>query len=134
MFIAELFYGSISVAHAYIEALSKYLAEFHGIRVGKSTEERCRRLEKQKILSSGSLAAALAVFSDRNDYHHLNRDVPQQYQTLETRAEQCVNHLHTIESEVFAYTMADGKIIVQEPRYWPPVGDGLSQVYLRQLW
>ena len=134
MYIAGLFYGSISVAQAYVEALSKYLAEFHGIRVGKDTEERCRRLEKQKVLSSASVLAALAVFSDRNNYHHLNREVHQEYEKLESRAEECVNHLHTIESEVFAYTVSDGKIIPKEPRYWPPFGDGLSQVYLRQLW
>ena len=134
MFIAGFFYGCITVAQAYIEALSKYLAEFHGLRVGKDTEERCRRLHKAGVISADALAAALSVFSDRNDYHHLNKDVEQEYQKLSERAEECVNHLHTLESEVFAYTMGEGKVIVKEPKYWPPGGDGLIQGYLRQLW
>jgi hypothetical protein len=134
MYIAGSFYGAISVAQAYIEALTKYLAEFHQIRVGKDVEERCRRLQKAKIISGESLEAALAVFSDRNDYHHLNRDVEQEFQKLEQRAEECLNHLHSIESDVFAYSLAQGKIVVKNQKYWPPGEKGLTLVNLRQLW
>lgn len=134
MYIAGSFYGAITVAQAYVEALSRYLAEFYQIRVGKDVEERCRRIHKAGIIADASLEAALAVFSDRNDYHHLNKDVERELQRLETRAEECLNHLHTIESDVFAYTHADGKIVVKNLKNWPPGENGLTQVNLRQLW
>lgn len=135
MFVAGFFYGAVSVAQAYVEALSRYLALQHTIRVGKDTEERCRRLNSDGIISINSLNAALAVFRDRNDFHHLNRDVEQDNAKLEALAEDCINQLHTIESEIFAWTIGEkGKIIVRTPDYWPSEEAGTVQVNLRQLW
>jgi hypothetical protein len=91
-------------------------------------------LQKQAIITGESLDAALAVFSDRNDYHHLNKEVEQEFEKLEQRAEECLNHLHTIESDVFAYSLGEGKIIVKNQKYWPPGENGLTLVNLRQLW
>ncbi len=135
MFVAGFFYGAISVAQAYVEALSKYLAQFHNVRVPKDTEERCRRLRRKNKISDSALAAALSVLNDRNDFHHLNKNVEQDYQKLEARAEECINHLHTIESEVFAYSLGKkAAIVLKEARYWPSSGPGLAQVSPRQLW
>ena len=134
MFVAGFFYGTISVAQAYVEALSKFLAEYHKVRVSKDTEERCKRLRRKRFISEGALAAALSVLSDRNDFHHLNKIVEQDYEKLESRAEECVNHLHTIESEVFAYSLGDkGDIVLKQPGYWPPGSSGLAPVNLRQI-
>ena len=44
MYIAGFFYGAISVAQAYVEALSRFLAEHHSVRVGNDVPERCQRL------------------------------------------------------------------------------------------
>lgn len=136
MYIAGYFYGAISVAQAYIEALSKFLAEHHYVRLAKDTEERCRRLHKKGFLSQTALEAALAVLDRRNDFHHLNRDVPQEYDQLQLRAEQCINHLHTIESEVYAYSFSNqpGNVALKNPEYWPSHEAGMAQVPLRQLW
>lgn len=137
MYIAGFFYGAISVAQAYVEALSRFLAEHHGVRVSKDVEERLRRLYRQGLLSDRALDAAVAILIGRNDFHHLNKDVPQEYQQLETCAEQCINHLHTIESDVFAYSFSDdepGKLVLKKPEYWPPGDPGLARISLRQLW
>jgi hypothetical protein len=136
MYIAGFFYGAISVAQAYIEALSRFLAEHHRVRVSNDVEERCRRLHREGFLSDKALDAAVAILNDRNDFHHLNRQVPQDYQQLEARAGDCINHLHTIESEVFAYSIGEepGKVSLKRPEYWPSGGPGLTQVNLRQLW
>ena len=82
------------------------------------------------------LDAAVAILEGRNDVHHLNKQVPRGYQDLETRAEQCVNHVHMIEAEVFAYYFCDepGKLALKKPEYWPSDGPGLAQVSIRQLW
>jgi len=135
MYIAGYFYGAISVAQAYIEALSRFLAEHHGLRLGKDTLERCRRLHREKVLSDQALNAAVAIFDGRNDFHHLNKEVPQEYRKLEARALESMNHLHTIESEIFAYSVGDepGKVTLMRPEYWPFVDPELVQVNLRHL-
>lgn len=135
MYVAGYFYGAISVAQAYIEALSRFLAEHHHLRVPKGAEERCRRLHRERILSAQALDAAVAIFGGRDDFHHLNKQVPQEYRQLEARALECMNYLHAIESEVFAYSIGDepGKVTLGRPEYWPSAGPGLVQVNLRQL-
>ena len=135
MYIAGFFYGAISVAQAYVEALSKFLAEHHRIPARKDSEQRCRRLQKSGFLSKAAMKAAVAVLDSRNAFHHLNRDVPQQYNELQARAEQCINHLHTIESEVFAYSIeVPGEMTFHKPEYWLFAGPGLAQGRIRQLW
>ncbi len=136
MYIAGFFYGAISIAQAYVEALTRYLAEHHHTRIPNDPSKRCRYLHREKLLSQESLNAALAIMSDRNDFHHLNKSVEQEYEKLEARAADCINHLHTIESEVFTYTFGPepGKVSLKKPDYWPSGGPGLAQVNLRQLW
>ena len=134
MYIAGFFYGAISVAQAYVEGLSRFLAEHHGVRVAKDVEERLRRLYRQGLLSAQALDAAVSILNGRNDFHHLNKDVPQDYQQLETRSEECINCLHKIESEVFAHSFSAGKLVPKKPEYWPSNGPRLTRVGLRQLW
>jgi hypothetical protein len=134
MYVAGFFYGAISVAQAYIEAMSRYIAGHHNIKISKDTRKRCRRLNTEGIISDAALAAALAILDDRNDFHHLNKDVEQDYQKLESRTEECINHIHTIESEVFAYTFGDNAVLVKQPTYWPSNAPGLAAVHIRQLW
>lgn len=134
MYVEGLFYGAISISQAYVEALSRYLLEHHSLRVLKSVDERCQRLHGKKIISTPTRDAALAVFSDRNDFHHLNRAIMQDFAKLEARALACVNHLHTIESDVFAFSMIEaGKVTLKNPEYWPSPSDGLVQVNIRHL-
>jgi hypothetical protein len=136
MYMAGFFYGAISVAQAYVEALSRFLAEHHRVRMSNDVEGRLRRLHREGLLSDQALDAAVAVLSERNDFHHLNKEVLQEYQRLETRAEECINCLHKIESEVFAYSFSDepGKLALKKPEYWPSDRPGLARVGIRQLW
>ena len=137
MYIAGFFYGAISVSQAYVEALSKYLAEFHAIRIGKDAAERCRRLQSGGVISTEALNAAINILNDRNDFHHLNKDVERDYLALEARAAECVNLIHLLESEVFAFSIAadnPGQFVLAKPEYWPSQTPGQTQVHLRQLW
>jgi len=134
MYVDGLFYGAISVSQAYVEALSRYLSEHHHLNVLKSVEERCQLLHRKKIISAAACDSALTIFSDRNDFHHLNRDVVQDFVKLEERALACVNHLHTIEADVFAFSVVEaGRVTPKNPDYWPSGGDGLILVNLRHL-
>jgi hypothetical protein len=137
MYIAGFFYGAISVTQAYVEALSKYLAEQHKIKVRKDVVERCRRLRDRDVLSAPAFDAATKILNDRNDFHHLNKDVEQDFRKLEERAAECINLLHSLESEVFAYSYTaetPGQVVLSKPEYWPSPAPGQAHVHLRQLW
>ncbi len=137
MYIAGFFYGAISMTQAYVDALSKYLVEHHKIRVGKDIAERCRRLRDRDVLSDPAFVAATKILNDRNDFHHLNKDIEQDFRKLEERAAECINLLHLLESEVFAYSFAaetPGQVVLSKPEYWPSPAHGLTHIHLRQLW
>ena len=136
MFVAGYFYGAVSAAQASVEALSLFLRDLYGIRgAPKDSEVRWEKLHHEKIVSKNALEAAQSILSDRNGYHHLNRSLEQNFQNLEARAEECVNHLHTIESEVFAFSITvPGQITPKHPERWIDAGNGLTSVYLRQGW
>jgi hypothetical protein len=134
MYMDGYFYGAISVCQAYIEALTRFLAEHHKIRVLKDVETRCRRLREAQIISKSALDAALSIMENRNDFHHLNREVPADYEALLVRAESCINNLHIIESEVFAYNFEPpGVVAPKKPEYWPESDPDTIRVYLRNL-
>ncbi|MGD9878574.1 MAG: hypothetical protein AB7U95_00410 [Reyranella sp.] len=134
MFVDGYFYGTISVAQAYGEALSKFLCQIHRIRVPKSVEQRFQRLAENKIISDKVLQSLSAIRENRHEFHHLNADVPADASALEQRAEDCINHLFTIESEVFAYTMVSpGTLAPIHPEYWPGETPNTVRVHLRNL-
>ena len=134
MYIAGFFYGAISVAQAYVEALSLYLAEIHKISVSRVVTDRWQKLYKSNVVSCAARDAAISVFAKRNDFHHLNKQVEQNFQKLEQCAEGCVNHLYAIESEVFACSVDEGEITPRKPEYWPGGDPGLVRTNLRNLW
>lgn len=135
MYIAGFFYGAISIAQAYVEALSTYLAESRCVRVANDPTKRWRRLHRENIVSAAVCDAAIAILSGRNDFHHLNKQIEQEFLKLEARAGECLNHLYTIESQIFAYSFdAPGTPTLHKPEYWPSPSEGLTQVNLRQLW
>jgi hypothetical protein len=136
MYIAGFFYGAISLTQAYVEALSKFLAEHHHVPVRKDVGERCQRLHAKGIISADALSAALTILDDRNDFHHLNKDIEQDFQKLTTRAECCINLIYVLESEVFAFSFTEenpGVVVLKTPDYWPSEGPTLTKVHLRAL-
>ena len=133
--ISGYFYGAISVSQAYVESLSKFLCETYGVSGNPNDPgRRWERLLAERIVGTAVRDAALALLSDRNDLHHLNKQVEQDHLKLEKRAEDCVNLLHTIESEVFAHSFDAGKIVPKHRERWPDAGDSLTRANLRQKW
>ncbi len=127
MHVAGYFYGSISAAQAYLEALSRFLLDHHRKRVPKDIKMRWGKLVEYTIISDLSAAAATKAFESRNDFHHLNKEIPQDYSQLQLISKECVNALFKIETEIFAYTFEGGRIKPEKPEYWPRVdGDKIS--------
>ena len=131
MFVAGSFYGCISLAQAVGEALSKFVAEKNKVRLRKDYGTRVARLREAGVISSACKTAFQSLHGkDRDDYHHLNKNVEQDCRKLEARAEGCLAALHSIESEVFQFERKERAILPRFPQYWPKSGPHLS-VYLK---
>lgn len=135
MYVSGHFYGAISVAQAYVEALAGYLAEANSVRQA-TTLVLWERLQKEKVVSQSCADAACAVMDDRNDFHHMNKNIETEYRSLESRAETVIANVNFIEAEVFECSPSSepGVIAPKNPRYWPSEKPGTTKVFLRQVW
>lgn len=133
MFLDGHFYGCISLAQALAEALSRFIANTNNVKkIGKSLETRVEKLEKQgTITPKASTAYKILYGNDRNTFHHLNENLETDYLALEARAEECVNALFDIESEIFAFDVNNGTIVPKNPKYWPQTGPNTGSVFIR---
>ena len=131
MFIHGHFYGCISLAQAVAQALARLAARKNGVRVTKDLPTLVRRLLDASLVSDKTAEALIEIWGeDRNRFHHLNEDVELSHSALQTRAAECVEGLHTVESELFAYEIVGAKLWAQKPAYWPRQGPN-AQVFLR---
>lgn len=71
------------------------------------------------------------IWKGRNDYHHLNPNIPIERSKLQDIAKSKILTLHKIESKVFDFAWTkDGAISPRYPKYWD-MKDGLLNVFLR---
>ncbi|MDF1774458.1 MAG: hypothetical protein P1V13_00415 [Rhizobiaceae bacterium] len=135
MFIHGHFYGCISVAQAYVEALGKYLSGVHEIRTSSKPTIVWERLSKAEIVSADVASGAKSLFLDRNDFHHLNKNIEQDVGKLEQRALYCLNVINEIEGEVFSFSLSEGRVSVNNPQYWPPDENDSEfiQIFVRNI-
>jgi hypothetical protein len=151
MFIDGRFYGCICLAQSVAEGMGKFVLEVHRARLGKHRQpiENSRGVKGKKLLKTlkdlkcgirnGQPMSVLSercldAFNriegnDRNDFHHLNRNVPTDLAALEQRAEECVVALYDIESELFGCEFG-GSLTPYQREYWRDAGK-YAKVYLR---
>lgn len=149
------YYGCICLSQSVAEGIAKFVLEVHREKVGKQQRpiESCRkpmtgrqliaRLKKLKggtrndmpisVLSQRCIEAFERIEGrDRDDFHHLNKDVAMDREKLEKRAEECLSDLYDIESDLFGFGIENGAVTPFKPQYWPlPNADGLTRVFLR---
>lgn len=131
-FVDGDFYGCITLAQSVAEGLSKFLAEKKGIPIKKDFEVRVQRLRQAGVITPAAEQAFLAIHgADRNDFHHLNKNIEQDYLLLEKRAGEIIANLYQIESEVFGDGLKDGAIIPTFPEYWPSSEPGTLNAWMR---
>ncbi len=70
------------------------------------------------------------IWKGRNDYHHLNPNIPIERSKLQDIAKSKIVALHNIESKVFEFSIKDGAVLPRYPKYWD-IKDGLINVFLR---
>ena len=119
MYVAGSFFGCITLCQSVAEGLSRFLAEKNTVPIRNGFICRITRLKNARVISESTAKAFKSVFGeDRNDFHHLNKNVEQDYETLEARSLQCLDALYAVRSEVFAYDIHDGRISAKNVKYW----------------
>jgi hypothetical protein len=134
MYVAGEFYGAIAVAHCYVDAVSDLLGEIYNIKGHWSAEGRFRRLSSEGSIPAAALDSVITIVRGDLGFEGLNREHAHEYQRLATRAEECLRHVATIETEVFAYTVEGERVTPNTPRHWLTGTMKSPQVKLRQLW
>ena len=132
MYVTGCFYGCITLCQSVAEGLSKFLAEKNGVQVKHGFTARVGRLKTEGVISDMSADAFDTVHSDDRDaFHRLNNNIEQDHEKLESRALECLDALYTVESEVFAYDVHEGRIKPKNEKYWPREGEDSLLVNVR---
>lgn len=125
------FYGAIALSQAVVEAIAKFLCQKNGWKPRKSFEENVAKLEARQFISKDMKQRFLSLWEKRDDYHHLNPAIEMDRQKLEALAHEKVSLLKEIESEVFDFSVVDGKLVPKNKKYWAVQPNGTVPVYLR---
>ena len=73
----------------------------------------------------------LKIWEKRDDYHHLNPNIETDRIELEKMAFEKILLLNKIESEIFKFSISDGKLIPDNKKYWDIKQDGTVPVFLK---
>ncbi|MBE7465832.1 MAG: hypothetical protein HS116_20350 [Planctomycetes bacterium] len=140
LFVDGRYYGCITLIQALAEGLAKFLAEKNGLPRELYADEgwvkpqrRIDALHEGGLISAaGKEAFERIAGNDRNDFHHMNRQVPADLKQLKARAEECLLALHAIEGEVFAYRMEpNGAVVPIQKQYWRITANGDLHVFIK---
>ncbi|MFH1628722.1 MAG: hypothetical protein ABIE47_08365 [Pseudomonadota bacterium] len=112
------FYGAIALSQAVAEAIAKFLCQKNGWKPKKSFEENVEKLEIRQFITKHMKEKFLSLWEKRDDYHHLNPTIETDRQKLESLAYKKVSLLKKIESEVFKFSIVDGKLVPENRKYW----------------
>ena len=125
------FYGCIAMTQAVAEALVRFLCERNLWKPAKVFETNVENLRKRGVISDGLKDSFLKIWEKRNDYHHLNNNVERDRQVLEELAREKASLLAKVENEVFHFTVVEGKLVPEQPKYWDASsGPGSHNVFL----
>ena len=124
------YYGCIALTQAVAEALVRFLCTKNSFKPVKKFEENVGKLSTRTFISDKVKESLLKIWERRDDYHHLNTSIQNDRQTLEELSREKTRLLVEIEKEVFLFTLVDGKINPENPKYWDISGNQ-AQVFLR---
>jgi hypothetical protein len=121
IFVVGCYVGCISLCQSVAEALARFLCKVKNVSGGRTVLEMAAKLQKNGAITPEIREAFRAIYAhDRNTFHHLDENIETDNKELGARAEQCVNALYQIESELFACTIDGRRRIPKYPEYWFP--------------
>ena len=125
------FYGAIALSQAVGEAITKFLCQKNGWKPKKGFEENVTKLEGRQFISGDLKEKLLLLWEKRDEYHHLNPTIEVDRENLEALAFNKVSLLKEIESEIFKFSVVDGRLVPENGKYWPVQHNGTVPVFLR---
>ena len=128
------FFAYIALCQAVAEALVRLICERNerGSPHFVKFETNIRKLkELRNKIPADWIEKFERIWENRNDYHHLNPEVPTQKEKLREIAKDKIVTLVDVESKVFAFDIVQGAINPKHPQYWPKPQNGLLNVFLR---
>jgi len=125
------FYGSIALSQAVVEAIVKFLCKKNGWKPKKNFEENVSKLQSRQFISNDMKDKFIRIWERRDDYHHLNPTIEMDSENLEALACEKVLLLKEIESEVFKFSIVDGKLVPENRTYWVLQQNGTVPVFLK---
>ena len=125
------FLACIALCQAVAEAIVRLMCERSKFpSISKDYEKNVEKLQKRGIEPDCS-ELFKEIWKGRNDYHHLNPEIPTERSKLQDIAKSKITTLHKIESKVFDFTWTkDGAISPRYSKYWD-IANGLLNVFLR---
>lgn len=126
------YYGCIALCQSVAEALARFMYEkWTGNPPAEKFGANIHKIKNAGVQPDVSnLLKKIYGGQQRQDFHHLNKTVPTEYGELRSIATEKINMLNKVESEVFAYTVVDGKLRTKYDKYWDKK-NGYLDVYLR---
>ncbi len=125
------FLACIALCQAVAEAIVRLMCERSKFSSSDHYDKNVENLQKRKIEPECS-EAFKEIWKGRNDYHHLNPQIPTERSKLQDIAKSKILTLHKIESKVFEFALTkDGAVSPRFPKYWDFNENGTLNVYLR---
>ncbi len=124
------YYECITLAQSVAEAIVRFLCQKNSWKPKKNFEKNINTLLNRKIISEKFKNKFLKIWENRNDYHHLNKNIEDQRIKLKKISCKKPLILREIESEIFKFTTKNGKLIPENKKYWELNKNGTIPVFL----
>ena len=124
------FYGCIALTQAVAEALVRFMCKINFGRQGKVFEKNVEKLLNRGFISNKLKDNLIEIWARRDDYHHLESSISTDRQMLEDLARKKTRLLVDVEKQVFSFTIINGEINPENPKYWD-INGNQAQVFLR---
>ena len=125
------YYGCITLAQSVAEAIVRFLCQKNSCKAEKVFEKNIDKLLNRRFISEKLKNNFLKIWENRDDYHHLNSNIEVQRIKLEKISYEKVLLLKEIESEIFKFSLKNGKLIPENKKYWELQKNGTIPVFLK---
>ena len=126
------YYGCIALCQSVAEALARFMYEkWAGKPPAEKFGANIHKIRNENVQPDVSnMLEDIYGGQQRQDFHHLNKTVPKEYEQLRIIATEKINLLNKVESQVFEYEVIKGRLKVKYPQYWE-ITNGFYNAYLR---
>ncbi len=126
------YFACIALCQSVAEAYARFMYEnWTGNPPAEKFGANINKMRNENVMPDVSnLLKDIYGGQQRQDFHHLNKTVPTDYEQLRKIATEKINLLNKVESQVFEYENTVTGLKVKYPQYWES-NNGFYNTYLR---